>query len=106
MGAAVRGDELPTELRRREDRLAAIRAAKARLEAAQRAGGSRAEGQNPQGGRPYKRGYGEPDENPGAEQLHGSGQRDHEDEHRRVPAVLQRRRWRWTLTTSWWWRPT
>ena len=32
-GKDVRGDELPQELRRREDRLAAIRAAKARLEA-------------------------------------------------------------------------
>ena len=37
LGAAVRGDELPAELRRREDRLAAIRAAKSRLEAQQRA---------------------------------------------------------------------
>ena len=37
LGPEVRGDELPAELRRREDRLAAIRAAKARLEAAQRA---------------------------------------------------------------------
>ncbi len=67
LGAEVRGDELPTELRRREDRLAAIRAAKARLEAAQRAaddarGRQPGEGRNPQGGRPYKRGYGEPDE--------------------------------------------
>ena len=31
LGAEVRGDELPAELRRREERLAAIRAAKARL---------------------------------------------------------------------------
>ena len=36
-GADERGDDLPAELRRREDRLAAIRTAKARLEAAQRA---------------------------------------------------------------------
>ena len=35
-GEAHRGDELPEELRRREDRLAAIRAARARLEARQR----------------------------------------------------------------------
>ncbi len=35
-GAALRGDELPNELRRPEDRLAAIRAAKERLEARQR----------------------------------------------------------------------
>ena len=66
-GPDARGDELPSELRRREDRLAAIRAAKERLEAAQRAAddaGGRQPGQarNPKGGRPYKRGYGEPDE--------------------------------------------
>ena len=35
-GESLRGDELPEELRRREDRLAAIVAAKERLEAAQR----------------------------------------------------------------------
>ena len=37
-GEEMRGDELPAELQRREKRLAAIAAAKARLEAAQRAG--------------------------------------------------------------------
>ena len=37
LGAEVRGDDLPAELRRREERLAAIREAKARLEAAARA---------------------------------------------------------------------
>ena len=37
LGVDVRGDELPAALRRREDRVAAIRAAKARLAAAQRA---------------------------------------------------------------------
>ena len=66
-GEAFRGDELPEELRRREDRLAAIRAAKARLEARQREAddargrepGSR---RNRKGGQPYKRDYGEPDE--------------------------------------------
>ena len=66
-GPDARGDELPSALRRREDRLAAIRAATERLEAAQRAAdeaGGRQPGQarNPKGGRPYKRGYGEPDE--------------------------------------------
>ena len=35
-GESLRGDELPEELRRREDRLAAIVAAKERLEASQR----------------------------------------------------------------------
>ena len=64
---AHRGDELPDELRRREDRLAAIRAAKARLEARQREaddGRGRAPGtkRNPKGGRSYKQEYGEPDE--------------------------------------------
>ena len=67
LGPEVRGDELPAELRRREDRLAAIRAAKARLEAAQRAaddarGRQAGQARNPKGGRPYKRAYGEPDE--------------------------------------------
>ena len=66
-GEESRGDELPSELRRREDRLAAIRAAKARLEAAQRkaddARGRRpGSKQNPKAGRPYKRAYGEPAE--------------------------------------------
>ena len=66
LGADVRGDELPAELRRREDRLAAIRAAKARLEAQQRAeddarGRQPDQDRNPKGGPPYKRGYGEPD---------------------------------------------
>ena len=65
-GEAFRGDELPEELRRREDRLAAIRAAKEDLEAEQR-GADDARGRepgrerNPRGGRPYKRAYGEPD---------------------------------------------
>ena len=67
LGTAVRGDELPAELRRREDRLAAIRAAKARLEATQRSadaarGRQPGQARNPKGGRPYKRAYGEPDE--------------------------------------------
>ena len=67
LGADVRGDELPAELRRREDRLAAIRAAKSRLEAQQRAaddarGRPPDQDRNPKGGRPYKWGYGEPDE--------------------------------------------
>ena len=66
-GESLRGDELPEELRRREDRLAAIVAAKARLEAAQReaddARGRRPEWErHPKGGKPYKRAYGEPDE--------------------------------------------
>ena len=66
-GERSRGDELPDELRRREDRLSAIRAAKGRLEARQRAlddarGRVPGEKRNPRGGRPYKRDYGEPDE--------------------------------------------
>ncbi len=64
-GEAFRGDELPEELSRREDRLAAIRAAKARLEARQREADDAREREpgskrNPKGGRPYKRDYGEP----------------------------------------------
>ena len=66
-GEEARGDELPDELKRREDRLAAIREAKARLEAEQRAaddarGRKPGQKRNPKGGRPYKREYGEPDE--------------------------------------------
>ena len=66
LGADVRGDELPAELRRREDRVAAIRAAKSRLEAQQRAaddarGRQPDQDRNPKGGQPYKRSYGEPD---------------------------------------------
>ena len=54
-------------MRRREDRLAAIRAAKAPLEAAQRGaddarGRQPGQDRNPKGGPPYKRSYGEPDE--------------------------------------------
>ena len=65
-GEAFRGDELPEELRRREDRLTASRAAKEDPEAEQR-GADDARGRepgrkrNPKGGRPYKRAYGEPE---------------------------------------------
>ena len=67
LGAEVRGDDLPAELRRREERLAAIREAKARLEAAARAaddarGRHPGQDRNPKGSPPYKRAYGEPDE--------------------------------------------
>ena len=66
-GEDRRGDELPQELRRREDRLAAIEAAKQRLEAAQRAvhderGRKPGQQRHPKGGRSYKRDYGEPEE--------------------------------------------
>ena len=92
-GEENRGDELPAELPRQEDRLTAIRAAKERLEEARRkaddAGGRRPEWKrNPQGGRPYKRDYGAGGD--GAKQLHGSGERDHEDEFGGLPTVLQR----------------
>ena len=65
-GVDVRGDELPEELKRREDRLEAIVEAKARLEACQRAmddarGRKPGQDRNPKGGRPYKRAYGEPE---------------------------------------------
>ena len=65
-GADVRGDELPEELKRREDRLEAIVQAKARLEARQRAmddarGRKPGQDRNPKGGPPYKRAYGEPE---------------------------------------------
>ena len=65
-GEGVRGDEIPAELRRREDRLAAIRAAKERLEAKQRRtdderGRQPGQDRSPQNGQPYQREYGEPD---------------------------------------------
>ncbi len=65
-GVDVRGDEMPKELRRREDRLKAIRQAKARLEAQARErddarGRKPGEDRNPKGGPPYKRAYGEPE---------------------------------------------
>lgn len=65
-GVDVRGDELPAELKRRKDRLAAIREAKARLEAQARAkddarGRKPGMKRNPKGGRPYQRAYGEPE---------------------------------------------
>ena len=57
---------VPEEISRRESRLEAIRAAKARLEARQRAaddakGRKPGEDRNPKGGRPYKRPHGEPE---------------------------------------------
>ncbi len=66
-GEEARGDELPEELKRREDRLAAIRAAKALLEEEQSAkddarGREPGQTRNPEGGPPYKREYGEPGE--------------------------------------------
>lgn len=67
-GAEVRGDELPAELTRREDRLATIRAAKKRLEARQKAEdkeNGREPGDQDRTGKPgpgYKRPFGEPKE--------------------------------------------
>lgn len=64
-GPDVRGDELPAELQRREQRLAAIAAAKARLEARQ-AEEDRAKGRTPDDGRkgrghkPFARDFGVP----------------------------------------------
>ena len=63
-GEEVRGDELPEELKRREDRLAAIREAKARLEAEQRErddarGRKPGQKRNPKGGQPYNRSRGD-----------------------------------------------
>ena len=64
-GPDVRGDELPAELQRREDRLATIAAAKARLEARQ-AEEDRAKGRTPddqrkgRGPKPFARDFGVP----------------------------------------------
>jgi transposase len=65
LGPDVRGDELPAELQRREERLATIAAAKARLEARQ-AEEDRAKGRAPDDGRksrgtkPFARDFGVP----------------------------------------------
>jgi transposase len=65
LGPDVRGDELPAELQRREDRLAKIAAAKARLEARQ-AAEDRQKGRTPDDGRksrghkPFARDFGVP----------------------------------------------
>ena len=65
-GEDRRGDEIPEELRTRKGRLAAIRAAKARLKQAHRTADRARErkprpDRDPKTGRPYKRAYGEPD---------------------------------------------
>ena len=67
-GPDIRGDELPAELQRREERLAKIQAAKARLEARQ-ADADRAKGRTPEDGRkgrgptPFARDFGVPPDN-------------------------------------------
>ena len=65
LGKEVRGDEVPAELKRREDRLQAIRRARARLESAQRKadderGRKPGEDRCKKNGQRYKRKYGEP----------------------------------------------
>ena len=59
-GEDRRGDELPEELRRREDRLAAIEAAQRAVD--DRRGRKPGQDSHPRGGQPYKRDYGEPEE--------------------------------------------
>ena len=68
LGSEVRGDELPQELRRREQRLAKIQEAKKRLEARQ-VEEDKAKGRSkdddrksPRGGRKFKRDFGVPEE--------------------------------------------
>ena len=107
LGPAVRGDELPAELRRREDRLAAIRAAQARLEAAQRAadaarGRQPGRTRNPKGGRPYKRAYGEPDEKSQSNFTDPESGIMKTGNEASSSATTRRRRW--TPSTSCWWR--
>src|SRR6266511_3418321 len=90
-GKNRRGEELPTELRRRETRLAAIREAKKALEEEAR---ERAEAE----AEARARDKGEDEDTvaergaaaEGATQLHRSGVEDHEDRRRLVPSVLQR----------------
>ena len=75
LGAEIRGDDLPAELHRREARLAAIRAAKSRLEAKQRAaddmrGSAAGSGPEPEGRTAVQAGVWRAGRE-GAEQLHG-----------------------------------
>ena len=65
LGPDVRGDELPAELQRREERLAKIAAAKARLEARQaeedrQKGRTPDDGRKSRGSRPFARDFGVP----------------------------------------------
>jgi transposase len=65
LGSDVRGDELPAELQRREERLAKIAAAKARLEARQAAedtqkGRTPGDGRKGRGSKPFARDFGVP----------------------------------------------
>ena len=97
LGADVRGDELPA----REDRLAAIRAAKSRLEAQQRAADD-ARGRQPdqdrkKGGQPYKRSYGEPDAKAQSNFTDPESLKTSND-------GFQSATTRWRSSTSWWWR--
>src|SRR5882762_2154919 len=67
-GPDVRGDELPAELQRREERLAKIAAAKARLEARQaeedrRKGRTPEDGRKSRGHKPFARDFGVPPDN-------------------------------------------
>ncbi len=66
-GEENQGDELPEELRRREDRLKKIGEAKQRVEQRQaeadrKRGRKPGDGRNPRGGRPFKREFGVPEE--------------------------------------------
>ena len=80
-GVAFRVDKLPKKLRRREDRLAVIRAVKGDLEAEQR------EAEDARGREPGRE---------GAKQLHRPQRRLHGDEFGEVPTVLQRTGRLWT----------
>lgn len=109
-GEGARGDEPPVGLKRREDRMAAIRAAEARLEAEQKSGGRRDEPQAGAGAQPEGRSslqaggkYGELDE---------MAQSNFTDPESRILKTssegFQRattRRWRSTAKTSLWSRP-
>ena len=99
-GEDFRGDELPEELQRREKRLAAIQAAKARLEAAQRGrdderGREPGQDRNPPGRAALQAGLRRARAE-GAEQFHRSREPDHEDQQRggSSSATTRRRRQR------------
>ena len=93
---------MPEELRRRKDRLSAIRAAKERLEAAQRQARSERTPpeweRNPKGGRRYKRAYGEPEEK--AQSNFTDPDSSIMKTARKVSSNATMCRWQWTVTIS------
>ena len=94
LGAEVRGDDLPAELRRRggavgSDPGGEVASGSGGSGGGRRAGSAAGPGPEPEGRSAVQAGVWRTGRE-GAEQLHGPGKLDHEDEQRGIPAVLQR----------------